>query len=592
MKSRIDTSARGAYLIGPGFAVAALATPTLIALVSFAHLRHVIEEVWVGQANLTSGALFAIQHALLTVGLTVGVTSVALVMYRWPLTRRMLHLILFCIPVELFYRLVYGGAVSSGVVLSMAETNLREAGELLAGHAVVTACLVAVEVLALYALVVSWSADIRFPLKRCIQLGAFSALMILASVAMITQRLGGGWRLQQTVMTEAKDTFPFDVAKSLVAVATGVIDTHRQAARRAGFIFSNARMENAASRGTASEIYVVVVGEASRRGDWSLFGYSRPTTPRLDAIRSDLVVFKRMTSNATITVLSVPLALTRAAPATWDIARSEKSIVSLLKQAGFETFWISNQEHFGANANAVSAIALEAGNTSFPDDVHQGIDTSGFDSNLLIRLDDVLASSGKTRKIVVFLHMLGSHFDYKDRYPATFDRFRDGRETPRILSNWQMRLVNEYDNTVYFTDYIVREVIDKLALCGCKAALIYFSDHGERLFDNGLTDNDFGHGFPTVSRQEIEIPFFLWLSSAYQIANASRVARLKGNAQSVAQLHNLFETIVDLTGVDYDNRATSLSLFSETFHSPSKLDVLDTKEEAISLPVEKGPNEH
>ncbi|HXP25955.1 MAG TPA: sulfatase-like hydrolase/transferase, partial [Steroidobacteraceae bacterium] len=118
--------------------------------------------------------------------------------------------------------------------------------------------------------------------------------------------------------------------------------------------------------------------------------------------------------------------------------------------------------------------------------------------------------------------------------------------------------------------------------------LVFFSDHGERLFDHGLTDSDFGHGFPTVSRQEIEVPFFMWLSSAYQEANPLLVARLKANTHSAVELHSVFETIVDLTSVHYESRADSLSLFSANLRSPGKLEVLNTNEETLSLSVPAG----
>src|SRR6202789_551571 len=129
-------------------------------------------------------------------------------------------------------------------------------------------------------------------------------------------------------------------------------------------------MVDGSSRRTAAEIYVIVVGETSRRANWSLFGYSRGTTPRLDAMRSDLILFNRATSNATNTILSVPLALTRAAPGTRGVAHSEKSIITLLKQAGFATYWISNQARSDALENPISQIAREEHQVSFPTDMH------------------------------------------------------------------------------------------------------------------------------------------------------------------------------------------------------------------------------
>jgi glucan phosphoethanolaminetransferase (alkaline phosphatase superfamily) len=341
-----------------------------------------------------------------------------------------------------------------------------------------------------------------------------------------------------------------------------------------------------ASRGAAAEVYVVVIGETSRRANWSLFGYSRDTTPRLDAIKDDLFLFNHVTSNATNTILSVPLTLTRATPATRDVARSEKSVITLLRQAGFETFWISNQERSDALFNPISQIAVEADHVSFPQDMQPG--ESRLDANLLARLDAQLAGLPAHQKAVIFLHMEGSHFGYKQRYPPAFSLFREGRGAPRILPEREMRLVDEYDNSIYYTDYNLRQIIDRLTVCRCTAGLIYFSDHGERLFDHGLTDSDFGHGFPTVSRQEVEVPFFVWLSSAYQAENPSLVARLKANERSTAELHSLFETIVDMTGVDYGNRDASLSLFSENLRTPSTLDVLNMNEEPVALSVPAG----
>jgi glucan phosphoethanolaminetransferase (alkaline phosphatase superfamily) len=585
----VDADPKRAYrshLIGPAFAVAALVTPSVIASSAAMSLHH--PPGWVySESSRTGGELLSVQYALLTIGLSVAVASVALALYHRSTARRLLHLFLFSILLELFYRFAYGGAVSPGVLLSVPETSGGETGELLAGHPMLTGSLSLVALFAIYALLVSWRADIRFTLKRCIQAGVVAVTLILASVALGVSQFGFTGNLEPLILTEVQVTFPFDVARALGAVAIGMGDTQRLASTRAAFKFPNAHMVDAVSREHASEIYVVVVGETSRRIDWSLFGYPRATTPRLDAIKNDLILFERVSSNATNTILSVPLALTRATPATREVARSEKSIITLLKQAGFETFWISNQERSDALFNPISQIAIEADHVSFPGDIHSGERGDGFDSNLLTRLNGALASLRKDAKAVIFLHMEGSHFGYKERYPAAFSVFRRGQGAPRALPERAMQLVDEYDNSIYFTDHNIRGVIDRLALCGCKAGMIFFSDHGERLFDNGLTDSDFGHGFPTVSREEIDIPFLVWLSSVYRAANPLLVEHLEANAQSPAELLNLFETITDLTGVDYENRVAELSLFSDRFQSPRALQVLNPNQVSVTLPVEE-----
>ena len=483
-------------LIAPVFAVVALVAPSVIASFNALSLHH---------PAAPCGASL-LQFVLSSVGVSLGVAAVALLLYRHRLARRLLHLFLFSILLELFYRFAYGGAVSPGILLSIPETSTRETGELLAGHAMLTTSLSVVALLAIYALVVAWRADIRFSVRRCTWIGILSAAMILASLALGAVQAGRSEALAPLISAEWQATYPFDVATALGAVATGIGNTLRLASQRAAFKFPDAHLVDGISRQDTPEVYVIVIGETSRRLDWSLFGYPRATTPRLDAIKRNLILFDRVSSNATNTILSVPLALTRAVPADRELARSEKSIVTLLREAGFETFWISNQVRSDVLFNPISQIALEADHVSFPKDLPSGGRGDSFDSNLLTRLNEALAGLPKNGKAVFFLHMEGSHFGYKERYPPGFDLFHGGKGSPRRLPAKQMELVDEYDNSIYFTDYNLRGIIDRLTLCRCRAGMIFFSDHGERLFDDGLADGDFGHGFPTVSRQEIDIP--------------------------------------------------------------------------------------
>jgi glucan phosphoethanolaminetransferase (alkaline phosphatase superfamily) len=581
--SRSGGATRSSFF-GPAFAVATLMAPSVVASVAALSLHQPLTSSFV-EGNQASGGWWSAQCALLAIGLSGLVASITLALYHWSPARRLLHLGLFSILLELFYRFAYGGPVSPGVLLSVPETSQRETRELLAGHPLLTGSLALVGLLTIYALVVSWRSNIRFAARRCLQMGVASLAMMLAALAAAGHQLGVAAALGSLMLAEARATYPFDVAGAFGEVAIGVGDTQRLASARARFQFPNVHRTGAAMRREA-EVYVIVIGETSRRMNWSLYAYPRATTPRLDAIKSDLVIFERVSSNATNTILSVPLALTRAVPATRGVARREKSIVTLLRQAGFETYWISNQERSEVLFNPISQIAAGADHVSFPEDLQPSAQRDGYDSNLLGRLNQALSRLPKDGKAVFFLHMEGSHFGYKERYPAPFEAFRAGRGAPRSLPPGQMQLLDEYDNSIYFTDYNVRGIIDRLVDCRCRAGMIFFSDHGERLFDNGLGDGDFGHGFPTVSRQEIDVPFFMWLSPTYQQESPSSVQRLKANARSAAELSALFETVADLTGVDYANRSAARSLFSAAFQAPRDLQVLNTDERLVSLPPE------
>jgi glucan phosphoethanolaminetransferase (alkaline phosphatase superfamily) len=564
----LDTNDARYRLLGPAFLIFALVGPNAL------YLSDLLAEPSPG----IDGALFATRVVLLVIGLTLLLVSGAFMLYRWTFARRLVHVALFFILLDVFYRVAYHGPVSPGLLLAVPQTSQLETLELLAGHPTLTLTLSLVALLAALALAAAWRTDIRPSSASCLKVGA--AGLALVVIAGMSGRIAFGTKGSccAPLLAKAVGVFPLDLAVSFGAVARDSFRSRDEANSRAAFSFPNPHLLNAASR-QAREVYVIVVGETSRRQNWSLFGYPRHTNPDLEKIVGELVPY-RMMSNATNTVLSLPMALTRATPATRDRIRSEKSIVTLLKQAGFETFWISNQEKPALPSNPIYKIAIEADHVSF-----RGNSADRFDTNLLDRLDVAMTQMPEGGKAVIFLHMEGSHFSYEERYPPQFARFVNAKNLPTHLSDRQRQLIDQYDNTVVFTDYVLARVIGRLSSCDCAAGMMYFSDHGERLFDRGSSDSDFGHGFPGIARQEIEIPFVAWLSPKYQQTNPSLAFRLRVNARWVAELHDLFETIVDLTGVDYDNRSSTLSLFSAGWQRPVEVSVLSMDDKTVLLPV-------
>jgi glucan phosphoethanolaminetransferase (alkaline phosphatase superfamily) len=553
------------WLIGPVFAVIALTAANLIALYGALHHAQTL--------------LAGVQDALFTLGVSVALASAVLAVYHYGWARRLTHLFLLFILLELFYRFAYHGPVSPGLLLSVPETSQRETLELLAGHTTLTWSLSLVALATLAAVAFSWRSPIRISFKKCLTAGAVAALMMIAASAL------GSFQSAGTDKPALRALFPFDLASAFTAVGRDWAETRRLASRRRDFRFPDATLgKDSAARG-AKQVYVMVIGETSRRANWSLFGYARNTSPRLDAIKNDLIVFDHATSNATNTILSLPLTLTRASAADWNRARGEKSILALLREAGFETHWISNQERSDVISNPITQIADDAQFSSFTADLPLLERDAGLDSNLIGRIIETVKKAPQDAKLAIVVHMEGSHFGYKDRYPKSFERFTNGQGSPRPLNDWQQRLVDEYDNSILFTDTNLGAIIEGLGACECAAGLVYFSDHGERLFEGGPSDGEFGHGFPSVAREEIEVPLFFWLSNRLRASSPDLVSRLGANAHTPVQLHNVFESMVDLAGVTYTGRQQALSLFSTGLKTPAELDVLNLQQNVVRLPA-------
>jgi len=295
-------------------------------------------------------------------------------------------------------------------------------------------------------------------------------------------------------------SFPLDIAYSEYGISLGRRAVTNAKARRALFVFPGVKR---LTTDGGPEVYVVIIGESSRRESWSLFGYGRNTNPLLASLAGPgLFLFDRVRSNANVTVYSVPLALTRATPGERWRASEEKSIVSLAKQAGFYTYWISTQEIFGGAANPITSIAEEASQVHFVQSSARkggGFHEFGgaYDEDVLKPFKDAVVQKQNNQKKVIFIHTMGSHSDYSTRVPsyrATFNK-ATSTETHADAKSRQQSMVDAYDDSILYTDYLIKAIIDILAGLDYPSALLYFADHGERMYCSAYPRESFGHGF-------------------------------------------------------------------------------------------------
>ena len=87
---------------------------------------------------------------------------------------------------------------------------------------------------------------------------------------------------------------------------------------------------------------VLIIGESMRKDYMSAFGYPLPTTPFLN--KANGIFYRNYISTAPNTFLSLPRTLALSSGVNVDISHN---IINLAKQAGYETFWLSNQGFLG-----------------------------------------------------------------------------------------------------------------------------------------------------------------------------------------------------------------------------------------------------
>jgi heptose-I-phosphate ethanolaminephosphotransferase len=262
--------------------------------------------------------------------------------------------------------------------------------------------------------------------------------------------------------------------------------------------------------GAPDNTVVWVIGESINRTNLSLYGYARATTPGLDALRGELLVFNDVVSSEAATMNSLMNMLTPAnldQPHVWS---QQPNILMLAQEAGYKTFWISNH---APNDGWLGLVSGQASNSTF---INKGVGRgeNNIDGNLLPHVGAALAD--RARKKLIVVHLLGAHPSYDMRYPDTFSQFDavDDAVSASMKaagrSIWIRHKRNQYDNAILYGDHVLASLIEmtRKASAGSSAALLFSADHGQEV---GHTRNHAGHS--AADKSGYEIPMLVWDSA-------------------------------------------------------------------------------
>ena len=328
--------------------------------------------------------------------------------------------------------------------------------------------------------------------------------------------------------------------------------------RSAAFRFGARQDGNA----QAPQVVVMVLGESSRFDRWSLNGYGRDTNPLLSK-EGNLVPLADVITPVSATRLSVPVIISRK-PAMQSLKDGfyEKSFLSAFKEAGFKTFWLSNQVSFGKFDTPVSVFAKEADEVEF---LNLGgfTDNASYDAVLLDPLRRAVADPAQ--KVLVVLHTLGSHWNYAHRYPKAFDRWQpslQGMDKPDVTdSSLQPKMSNSYDSAILYTDWFLSNVIGVLKESGLPASLLYVADHGQTIYDKSCKIAFHGHN----TQYEFHVPAFVWYSDSYAERFPAKVDQLRRHRKAKLSTENMFHTVLDMADIRYPDEHLERSFVNAAF---------------------------
>lgn len=310
--------------------------------------------------------------------------------------------------------------------------------------------------------------------------------------------------------------------------------------------------------GAKPRLLVLVVGETVRAQNWGLNGYARDTTPALRRI--DPVNFGDVTACGSNTEVSLPCMFSNIGRADYDKARIEgsESLLNVLDHAGIATRWYDNQSGCKGVCDGVAYRAL-----AHLDDPALCDGDRCLDGVLARGLDEALADPGVDTGAdqVVVLHMLGNHGPaYYKRYPRDARAYAPDCTSEELSRCSREQIVNAYDNAIRYTDSVLAGLIARLqADDGHDSALIYLSDHGESLGEDGV----YLHGLPyaIAPRTQTRVPMLMWFSPGLAGNRGLDVACMRERARRPASHDNLFSSVLGLMQVATPEYRPELDLF-------------------------------
>ena len=293
-------------------------------------------------------------------------------------------------------------------------------------------------------------------------------------------------------------------------------------------------LPDATIRNNEREVCVLIIGESARSANFSIYGYNRPTTP---LIEGDGVVALTAESAATYTTAGVKAIIDHKPTNTlYEI------LPNYLYRNGVDVLWRTS--NWGEPPLHISRIEKVGDlKAQYPEAEGE------YDGILFEGLSEVIEASDKSKMLVV-IHTSTSHGPtYFKKYPKEFERFTPVCTTVEMSEANTEELINAYDNTILYTDYLIHSGIEQLRrLEGWRSTLLFVSDHGESLGENNL----YMHGMPKsmAPREQFEIPFIVWTSDG------------RTTTQSEVGQYHVFHTVLNALSIESEVYNPEYDIFS------------------------------
>lgn len=475
-----------------------------------------------------------------------------------PIFRPLLIALLPMTAAASYFMLEYGVVIDVNMVRNVFETNSAEATDLVS-----LKMIAYIAVLGVLPSVLLWLVPIEWPAladdaKRKFRAAAITLPLAVLALYPFLSNVTSVFREQRQLRLTLTPTNIISALNKYVRSKSASLKVEVKPIAE-----DAVRPATAAGRAKKS-LFVIAVGETARADHFGLNGYARATTPELAKV-GDLINYPEAFSCGTDTAQSVPCMFSGLGRAGFTNAKAsaQHNLLDILKRTGIDVVWRENQAGCKGVCDRVQTEVL----TGLKHPTFYAY-SENHDEILLDGLPERLKSLD--RDTVIVMHMMGSHGPaYWKRYPPSREGFTPVCRESQFSRCTNDEIVNAYDNTILYTDYVLARLISILREAAdsgtAETGMLYVSDHGESLGENNM----YLHGMPyaIAPQAQIHVPMVVWLSKPFAEGRAIDTACLTAAAKAPVSHDNLFHSMLGLFDILTASYGERLDLFRSCRHS-------------------------
>ena len=460
---------------------------------------------------------------------------------------------------NLGYFILYSQEFSQSVIFIMFESNVAESSEYLATYFRWWMILIFI----LYSILpyYLWKSlkIIQLSIKSriifsIIFLGLFLANFISAALPNDNKTSQTPWEIQ---LNHMKPATPWNII-------LGYIDYKRELDNMQKLldkIDSLSPVNNLTEKNKdENKIFVLVIGESTNSKRMSLYGYKRDTTPRLKSFKNQLIVFNNVFAPRPYTIEVLQQALTFADEKNPTLYLKKQNLINIMKQAGYETFWITNQQTQTKRNTMLTTFSKMTDHQIYLNN-NRSQGAKSFDEIVLPPYEKILKNKHYKKKFII-VHLIGTHLGFVNRFPKKWGKF-SGEKAQDRLNAHDTRQYNNYDNAILYNDYVVSELIKKLSKkTDSVNALLYFSDHGHEVYDD-LTKKEMLRSENAPTCAMYSVPFIIYGNKKW--LNNRNIKELNTYTNRLYSSSDLFYTFLDITNLKFDSFQSGRSIINSKY---------------------------